>query len=60
VRGDEKYVWVILKLVSKCFNKSLGNEYCVFLGYLYLCSSQITFVSNVCKGGSKRGMVRME
>jgi hypothetical protein len=49
-----------LKLISKCFSKSMDNEYCVFLGYLYLCSSQITSVSNVCKGGSKGGIMRME
>jgi hypothetical protein len=60
VRGDEKYVCVILKLVIKCFRRSMGNEYCVFLGCLYLCKSQITSVSNVCKGGSKGGIMGME
>ena len=51
---------MILKLVNKWFSRSMGNEYCVFLGYLYLCSYQITSVSNVCKGGSKGGILRIE
>jgi hypothetical protein len=34
VRGEEKYVWVMLKVVSKWSTIGIGSEYWVFLGRL--------------------------
>ena len=57
VRSEEKYEWVMLKFVIMCFNIFVGNEYWVFFGYLYLCISHMTSISNVWGGGSKYEML---